>query len=188
MQEIELINECKKYNPLAQKIIYKKYYSLFLRISIRYVSDTEDAKDIVQDAFLKIFSNINSFKSEGSFEGWMKRIVVNDTLTFVKKKSKNNTESISEFSDIESNINNFKEETEDDQEDIHPKFTEEELLAAIHSLPEIYKIVFNLICIEHYSHKEASALLNISEENSRIRLMKARQKLKKIVMAKMVKV
>jgi RNA polymerase sigma-70 factor (ECF subfamily) len=188
MQEIELINECKKYNPLAQKIIYKKYYSLFLRISIRYVSDTEDAKDIVQDAFLKIFSNIKTFKSEGSFEGWMKRIVVNETLTFVKQKSKNNTESISDFSELENSKNNFIEETEANDEDIYPIFREEELLAAIHSLPEIYRIVFNLICIEHYSHKEVSALLNISEENSRIRLMKARQKLKKIVMAKMVKV
>ncbi len=184
MQEIELINECKKYNPTAQRIVYKKYYSLFLRISIRYVVDKEDAKDIVQDAFIKIFSSINKFKSEGSFEGWMKRIIVNDTLTFVKKKSKKNTESVSDFNELETTKNSFLTESEDNDDDNKPAFTEEELLEAIHSLPDEFRTVFNLVCIEEYSHKEVAALLTISEENSRIRLMKARQKLKKILEGK----
>jgi RNA polymerase sigma-70 factor (ECF subfamily) len=182
MQEIELINECKKYNPTAQRIVYKKYYSLFLRISIRYITDKEDAKDIVQEAFIKIFSSISKFKSEGSFEGWMKRIIVNDTLTFIKKKSKKNTESISDFNELETIKNNFLTESEDNDDD-KPTFTEEELLEAIHSLPDEFRTVFNLVCIEEYSHKEVATLLTISEENSRIRLMKARQKLKKILEA-----
>jgi RNA polymerase sigma-70 factor, ECF subfamily len=183
MNEKELINECKKYNPLAQKIVYKKYYSSFLRICIRYIIDKEEAKDIVQDGFLKIFSNVNKFKSEGSFEGWMKRIIINEALSYIKKKSKNKFEPISKFeSESDNEPNEYPDilyEAENERKE--SLYSEKELLNAIHSLPESIRNVFNLVCIEEYSHKETGNLLNISEENSRARLMKARKMLREIL-------
>jgi RNA polymerase sigma-70 factor, ECF subfamily len=186
MLETELINGCKKYNPAAQKAVYKTYYSIFIGISLRYTGDKEEAKDIVQEAFLKIFTNIEKYREEGSFEGWMKRIVINDTITYIKKKAKNRPSSLSDYEldllDKTQHPFNIGEESQ-----TNTVFSEEELLEAIHSLPEELRIVFNLICIEEYSHKEVASFLRISEENSRARLMKARQKLKKILEAKTVK-
>jgi RNA polymerase sigma-70 factor (ECF subfamily) len=179
MEEHELIVECKNYNPAAQRIIYKKYYPIFFNVCNRFIFDQDDRKDVLQDAFLKIFSNISKFRSDGSFEGWMKRIVINDALTYLKKKNKQNIKSFSELNEFDQNDINIMDENEEDEENRKHNFTEEELLNAIKSIPENLRIVFNLACIEGYSHKEIASVLTISEENSRIRLMTARKKIKK---------
>lgn len=178
MDEDELIAKCKSYNPEAQKVIYKKYFPVFFNICSRFIFDHDDRKDVLQEAFLKIFSNISKFRSDGSFEGWMKRIVINDALTYVKKKSKQSIKAFSELNEFDPNEINICDEFEEDDENRKYNFTEEELLTAIKSIPENLRIVFNLACMEGYSHKEIASFLAISEENSRIRLMTARKKIK----------
>ena len=124
----------------------------------------------MQDAFLKIFSNVGKFKGKGSFEGWMKRVLVNEALMSIRSKSAVQVDSIDDY-----DLEDYDSELEEDD---FVRFSNEQLYNALESLPDNYRSVFNLAVIEDYSHKEISQMLDISEANSRAILLKARRKLK----------
>ena len=171
--ENELIELCIKKQMHAQKSLYKIFSPKLFALACRYMSNKEDAKDILQESFIKIFENLASFKKNGSFEGWLKRIVVNTALSKYKKNQKNIINYSSDVNDLD--------DTEDDetQEETNSfmQLDEQTILMHIQQLPEEYRIVFNLAGIEGLSHKEISGLLGIKEETSRIRLLRARKKL-----------
>ncbi len=186
--EKELIAGCKKGEEKAQKVIYERYYRIMFGICIRYIKNHDEAKDVVQEGFIKIFLKINQYKDKGSFEGWMKRIIVNNAIDYLKKKSKElNKREDSELYHNQLSHNGYEKKTvkRDKTELLKEKpnygmiedaqFTHKELLEALHSIPELYGVVFNLHCIEGFSHAEIGNILNIDEKTSRTRLLRARR-------------
>lgn len=164
-QEINSIIELAlKGNQAAMGEIYRRFAPKLFALCLRYNSDRQDAEDALQDGFLCIFKNLSSFKGTGSFEGWMKRIVINESLKRLQNKPN--------FSDI-STAGTFIEDVS--LPDAISHLSEDELLNLIDSLPEGYKLVFNMYVIEGYSHLEIAEMLDINESTSRSQLVKARR-------------
>lgn len=159
----------------AQSILYKKCASTMLGVCMRYTNNRDEAEDIVQEGFIKVFERINSFRREGSFEGWIKRIMINQALNHYRKNRKQPYHSVIEEID-ETEIVDMEE-----QEPLNP-VPADTLLSMIQKLPEGYKMVFNLYVFEEYSHKEIAEALNISESTSKTQLMKGRRLLRKKIM------
>jgi RNA polymerase sigma-70 factor (ECF subfamily) len=187
MNEKELIKGCKRAEPLAMKTLYESYYSLMLGICMRYVGNRFDAEDLVQDGFVKIFKDIGSFSGRGSFEGWLKRVIINNTLMYLRKSKK-------EFSF--ENIDNIAmdEPASMDEEELSAEhrissaeFTKEELIDIINTLPTGYQKIVNLYIIDGYKHHEVSELLNISTGTSKSQLFKARKLIKKKLLEEAIK-
>ncbi len=176
-EEEILIEGCKKGNRTAQGKLYQYYASRMKGVCLRYGKNEDEAKDILQEAFIKIFSSINNFKSQqgGSFEGWIKRIIINTAISYYKKNKKfNQSHSLEEY---ENSVHDTITEEEDNTVD--SEITQAELLQALQELPEIFRMAFNLFYIEDYSHKEISELLSIDEKTSRTRLFRAKELLRK---------
>jgi RNA polymerase sigma factor (sigma-70 family) len=174
LTDTELIKGCIREEADCQKGLFNRYASSLLGVSIRYARTREDAEDILQDSFIKIFKKISQFKAEGSLGGWMKRVVVNTAL---KKYT------LSRYSK-ELSVEEVRENNDNSFEDA-PAFnhlTEKDLLALINNLPEGYKIIFNLYAIEGYAHDEIATMLNIKAGTSRSQLVKARNLLQKEIM------
>lgn len=169
--DAELVDKCIKSDMSAQKQLYITYSPKLYVICCRYASCKDDAKDILQDSFIKIFNSIETYKNSGSLEGWLKRIVVNTALSKYKQTKKR---IVSYSADVE-NLGEFADEEAYEEELNH--YDEHLLLEVIACLPDEYRIVFNLHCIENHSHKEIAELLSIKEETSRIRLLRARNKI-----------
>ncbi|MDB5271645.1 MAG: sigma-70 family polymerase sigma factor [Chitinophagaceae bacterium] len=176
LTEEEIINGCKQYNKAAQMVLYKQYVGKMNALSYRYVNSYDDAKDIVQESFIKIFSSISKYKGGGSLEGWIRRIIVNASIDYLKKKKRHIFVSLEQTDTLvtEENLS----ETDDEYSLDRTAFTNEELMSAINALPEMYKLIFNMHCIENYSHKEIADTLSIREDTSRSRLRRARLALK----------
>ncbi|SHN02398.1 RNA polymerase sigma-70 factor, ECF subfamily [Cyclobacterium lianum] len=170
-EEKDLINACLKGERMAQRELYGQYSGKFLPICIRYVKNRDLAQDVLVEGFMKIFESLPQFKNAGSFEGWMKRIMVNQALLTLRNNKNLRME-------VELEMHN-------DCRDFHTQqwdFGAEELLQIISALPVGYRTVFNLYAIEGYSHREISQMLDISESTSKSQLSRARmilqQKLK----------
>lgn len=168
MNELQIIAGCKEQKREAQKMLYEKFSRTMYSICLRYCSDTDSAQDLLQDGFMKVFSNINSFENKGSFEGWLKRVFINLALENLRKKKNliQSSEDIQNLPDV------VDDSTEDDQ---MYRISEAELLKMIQELPRGYSAVFNLYAIEDYSHKEIAEMLGISEGTSRSQYVRARQ-------------
>lgn len=175
LSEEDLVNGCKQQNKAAQMALYKKYAGKMNAVCYRYVNSYDDAKDITQDGFIKVFSSIKNYRGEGSLEGWIKRIMTNASIDYLKKKKSKVFVSIESDHDISSEQNDPEEEVS--LQNI--SFTAEELSKVIAALPDLYRVVFNMHCIENYSHKEIGELLSIKEDTSRTRLRSARKLLRK---------
>lgn len=187
----QLIKECKKYNKLAQRLLYEKYAPAMNGICMRYIPDREVVKDIVQDGFIKVFASIKQYNGTGSFEGWMKRIFVNTAISHLRKsKGKKflNIDDIEEKELSQVNITSYEsaEELSTDlgtqnnfQIVLAADFSEIELLDVLTKLPDKYRLVFNLFCIENFKHEEIAEMLKIDTATSRTRLMRAREMVKK---------
>jgi RNA polymerase sigma factor (sigma-70 family) len=166
-----ILKGCREGKRIAQKQLYEKYVSSMLAICLRYSKSRDEAEDLIQEGFLKIFHNINTYRKRGSLEGWIKRIMINHALNQYKKNRKIPfAEDVDEIN--ESEILLFDEEIDN----IEP-VPAETLLSMIQSLPEGYRMVFNLYVFEKYSHKEIAEAMNISENTSKTQLMKARRQL-----------
>jgi len=166
MKEIEtIIAGCLKEKRSAQQMLYKHYAGLMYGICLRYTGNKADAEDVLQDGFVKIYLNISRFRNEGSFEGWMKRIMVNTALCFLKQKTK------FQFIIQQNEIPDIIEDDEDLDYGIQPK----ELMNMIQALPHGSRMIFNLYVLEEYSHKEISEVLGISEGTSKSQLSRARK-------------
>lgn len=168
MDDATLIIECVKCNVKAQRFLFDKYAPKMLAVCMRYSKNKSDAEDILQDAFIKIFNNIGSFKNEGSLEGWIRRIMVNTSLDQIRKNNKfsNDTELDSVSFKLESNDFSFSSLETDD------------LLRMINNMPNGYKIVFNMFAIEGYSHQEIASILGVTENTSKSQYLRARSFLK----------
>ncbi|MBK7957053.1 MAG: sigma-70 family RNA polymerase sigma factor [Bacteroidetes bacterium] len=162
-EENDLIQKCIQGDRLAQKALYEKFSRKMYYICLRYTTFEEEAEDILQDGFVKVFKSIQSFEGKGSFEGWIRRIVVNTAIEYYRKKS--NHASLSELEDSE--FTGFEEHTIE-------SFSEKEILKLIQELPVGYRTVFNLYAIEGYSHKEIGEMLQISDGTSKSQLARAR--------------
>jgi RNA polymerase sigma factor (sigma-70 family) len=166
-----IVKGCREGKRTAQKQLYEKYVSSMLAICLRYSKSRDEAEDLIQEGFLKIFQNINTYRNHGSLEGWIKRIMINHALNQYKKNRK-----IPFAEDVETINENEILSVHDEPEYIEP-VPSETLLAMIQSLPEGYRMVFNLYVFEGYSHKEIAEAMNFSENTSKTQLMKARRQL-----------
>ena len=164
----KLIKQCAKNDKRAQKEIYQLFAGKLFSICLKYSKNRQEAQDNFQDGFITIFSKIGQFKFKGSFEGWLKRIMVNTVLLKYRNKSVLNivTEEIPD--EVVVDI---------DDDEISLDF----LLSLIQELPERYRLVFNLYVLDGYSHKEVSQMLHIAEGTSKSNLARARAILKQKV-------
>ncbi len=171
-KELELlIRNCQKGRYDAQKAIYDLLAPKMFGVCLRYCKNHDEAEDCLQEGFVKVFTNIDRFQFKGSFEGWVRRIVVNTVMEAYRKK--NPTVAVDDFTSF-----NLKADDDIDEE---PVVSEGDILKMIDSLPPQYKMVFNLFAIEEYSHEEIAQMLGISVGTSKSNLSRARQWLKEHV-------
>ena len=172
MSDQDLAQECVKSNPEAQKVLYERYYSRMLSLCLRYSDSKDDAKDSLHDGFILLFSKIELYSGKGSFEGWMRRLFVNNMLMKIRKK------------DI------FRESVSVDdvtwslpvKEDVFDKIRSKDVIKLISQMPQGYKVVFNMIVIEGYSYNEVAQELNISEVSVRSQLSRGRMWLRERIL------
>lgn len=170
MTEDELIRGCLQENAACQKEVFTRFAGRMLGVCNRYARNSADAEDILQDAFIKVFDKIHQFKSEGSFEGWIRRIVVNTAL---KKYSLRRYEKEVVGYEVKDKDETVLEPT------AYGHLTEKDLLNLINTLPDGYRLIFNLYVIEGYQHDEIADMLGIQSGTSRSQLVKARNMLQK---------
>ena len=165
----QIIQGCKDKQGSAQRQLYELVAGRMMGICLRYSKDDEEAKDLLQEGFIKVFQQIDAFRGEGSFEGWIKKIFINTALESIRKK-KLLTQPLEDEEDASDNF--LIQEN---------KLEAKELLQMIRKLPDGYRVVFNLYAIEGYSHKEIGRMMNISEGTSKSNLSRARIILQKKV-------
>jgi RNA polymerase sigma-70 factor (ECF subfamily) len=166
--ETELIQGCIRKDRQSQKALFKLFAPKMLSVCRRYARHHMEAEDILQDGFIKVFSNIESFKFNGSFEGWVRRIMVNTALKLVSKSAfKKETIGVEEYQDNHTDA------------EIFAKLSADDILNLVEQLPDGYRVVFNLYVIEGFSHRDIAEELQIEESTSRSQLVKARRILQK---------
>lgn len=164
--EISLIKACSNGDNKAFKKIYEIHSGTMYSICLRYMNNEDEAKDALQEGFIKVFKNISKFKFTGSFEGWMKRIFVNSSIELIRKRKMH-----LDVSELNSNELPLTAKIETGSMDA------EKMMTLVQQLPEGYRTVFNMFIVDGYSHKEISDYLEISESTSKTQLFKARKQL-----------
>ena len=167
--EREIIIQCKKNNLRYQEMLYKHFYNYAMGISLRYSYSREEALEIVNDSFLKVFSKIGQYNIQLSFKAWLRRIVIHTAIDYHRKHAK-----YKYHLDIEQVV----EESRDI--DVIDKLNVEDILQLLNKLPNQYRLIFNLYEIEGYSHKEIGEMMDISESTSRTQLTRAKKKLRNL--------
>ena len=162
----EILAGCMKGRPAAQQQLFDKYSRLLLGICNRYAQNIEEAEDVLQEGFVKIFLNIKDFKGEGSLLAWMRRIMINTAITHYHKMLKHRY-----HDDLDEIRETSLEEHSWDEAD----FTADELLKVIRQMPEGYRMVFNLYAVEGYKHREIAEILGIDENTSKSQYSRARR-------------
>lgn len=168
MSSIEkLLIECRKGDSKAQRALYKAFSKKMFMHCYRYLRNKEDAEDILVQGFLKVFQNLDKleYQNEKAFEGWIKKIIVNEALMFLRKKNTIVFYDHPEAEEVSAVDHDFA------------KLCADDIYAMIGALPTGLRTVFNLYAIEGYSHQEIAAMLEITESTSRSQLMKARRAL-----------
>jgi len=167
----ELIKRCKAGERKAQELLYKQFASKMLGVCFRYATDKMEAEDMLQNGFIKVFQKLADYRGEGSFEGWIRRIMVHSSIEYYRKHHK-----MMQLVDIEEAGN---------ESSVNPLATSRlaanDLLLLIQQLSPGYRIVFNLYAIEGYSHKEIAAIAGITEGASKSQLSRARSVLREQV-------
>ncbi len=166
-----IIQNCLKGRQDAQKMLYKAFYGLGMGICLRYSTAQEEAQEILNDSFLKVFSHLEVFDTEKAFKQWFSRIVVNTCIDFFRKRKKYAT-----TDDI-----SFAEEQTENMNALD-MISEQEILKMVQELPDSYKMVFNLFIIEGYKHEEIAEMLGIQVGTSKSNLAKARKWLQDRIM------
>jgi len=165
----KVIAGCKKDDRKAQESLYKRYAPLFLAMIRRYVKDEMEAEDVLVEAFVKIFGNLDQYSGNGSFEGWMKRIVVNEALMYLRKNQR-----YKHWEELE-NVQIAEPAT------VIPALEAKQIIQLLDFLPDGYRTVFNLYVIEGYKHREIADLLGISINTSKSQLILAKQRMKQLI-------
>jgi len=177
LNEKALVEQCRDQNRHAQKELFDRYFNKMMTICLRYLKSEDDALEALNNAFLKIFAKINQYKSEGSLEAWIKRIVINSSIDFVRsnKSYRANFIQTSEF-----HLYGEPEDADvlpDDKFDALD-FSKEEIFEMVEELPPATRVVFNLYVVDEFSHQQISENLKISEGTSKWHLSNARKMLK----------
>jgi RNA polymerase sigma-70 factor (ECF subfamily) len=171
MADDEIIRNCISGDARAQKALFDKYSRRMMGLCMRYAASREEAEDMLQEGWIKVFRNLYQFRFEGSAEGWIKRVVVNTCLELLRKNKKMahhlDVEAAEEIAVTEFNSNDI--------------LSAKDLLKMIHKLPSGYRTVFNLYAIEGYSHKEIGEMLGINENTSKSQYSRARAHLQKML-------
>jgi RNA polymerase sigma factor (sigma-70 family) len=177
-ENIDIITGCKKGNRKAQERLYKNYYRAMMTVCLRYTRNDEDAVEVLNNGFLRVFKNIQRYDpDQASLYTWIRTIVINSCLDFIKQK--NRVEKINEWNeDVEAHI----------EPDVISKMRAGELLEQVRRLTPATQTVFNLYVIEGYNHKEIGQLLNISEGTSKWHLSEARKVLQQLIKEPKVKI
>lgn len=168
MFQIELVEQCKINDRKAQLKLYKQYCDGMFCVAMRFLKNPDDAEDVLQESFIKAFQRIDQFKGEVTFGAWLKRIVVNRSIDFLKSKHQK-TEELNE---------GYLHLAEDEDWTVEDGITIEEVKTAIEELPDKYKYVVKLFLLEGYDHNEISQILEISDTASRTRLLRGKARLK----------
>lgn len=166
--EEQLVKKCKKGDRKAQYAVYQKWSGKMMSVCRRYVKTNEDAEEILSNGFVKVFKHIQSFESKGSFEGWIRRIMIHEALNYIRYQKNLFIETGDHWQ-------------EQGHEDLNESTDAQAVLSMIDDLPIGYKTVFNLFAIEGYPHKEIAQLLGITEGTSKSQLSKARKLLQERV-------
>ena len=165
----EIIDQCREGSQKAQFQLYKLYYKPMFSICMRLINNTAEAEDVMQEAFLKAFTKIDTYKGEVSFGAWMKRIVINRSLDYLKKRKV-------KFEEINEKTNQLPDYQMEIKE-VNMKVIKD----AIQKLPDGYRVVLSLFLIEGYDHEEISEILGISNSNSRTQYLRAKNKLRELL-------
>lgn len=168
------VSLCKEGHENGFMQIYQAYSKQMFSIALRILQDRQEAEDVLQESFIKVFKNIQSFKGDASFGSWLKRIVINHAINQIKKKK-------SEFDNIDT-IGTIIE----DEEIIYPTLSVDEIQSGINQLPDGYRIVLTLFLLEGYSHKEIADELGISESTSKTQYKRAKTKLRDLLTEKIM--
>lgn len=167
MEDIELARSCARGDEDARKELYIRYAAYLYALCIRYSGDRETARDLLHDAFIKIYETIGRYKPSGSLKAWCAKVAVNMAIDRIRKDGKVN------FTNIEAAYG-IEEEPSADDVTMIPR---EELMRMVNELPHAKRIIFNLFCVDGFSHKEIARMLNIKEKTSSSLLFKARGQL-----------
>lgn len=170
MDEAELVRRCVRRDRMAQKALYDTFSPKMYPLCCRYVKDSTDAEDVLVTAFTLILDKIEQFRGEGSLEGWIKRVVINESLNFLRKKKSMLPGADLEEVDVHLYAQHF-----------HDHLVTEDLLKMVGELPPGYRTVFNMYAIDGFSHQEIAEKLNISENTSKSQLSRARTYLQKLL-------
>lgn len=170
MTEKELIDGCKVGDRNAQHALYELYASSMMAICYRYTQNRDIASDLLHDGFITLFTHINDYKFKGSFEGWVRRIFITTSLTYLRNNKK--------FSDLNSDEMIW---IDDGSTDILDQITDKELMEKLAKLPDGYRTVINMYAIEGFSHKEIGSHLGIGESSSRSQFLRGKKLLKKLL-------
>ena len=174
-----LIEQSALNHRKSQEIIFRMFYGKMMAVSRRYTRNDDQAKDILQDAFIKVFGNISRYSFDGSFEGWVRRIVVNTAIDFTRK-AKNDYLLMNDAQTLENMDEQWAaEEVEEDSPEA--VLNVNDVIAAMQKLSNAYRTVFNLYVFESYSHQDIADALGITVGTSKSNLAKARMNLKKIL-------
>jgi RNA polymerase sigma-70 factor (ECF subfamily) len=164
MDDATLIIECVNGNPRAQRLLFDKFARKMFSVCLRYAKNEEQAEDVLQDGFVKVFGKLKDFKSEGSLEGWIRRIMVNTALDQIRKNNK-------QLGDTNIDDVGYKIENNDF---IVENMMADDLMKMVQAMPDGYKVFFNMFAIEGYSHSEIADTLGISENTSKSQYSRAR--------------
>lgn len=167
--ETDIINGCRQKKHRAQMALFDQYHPMLMGICVRYAKSNAEAEDILLMGLTRIFENIANYSGKGSFEGWMRKIMINVAIDNYRKNLKHYFHE--DFADLTTEEIGF--------DYIPDSFSVSDIIRTIQELPDGYRIVFNLYAIEGYSHKEIAKRLNISESTSKTQLLKARRKLRR---------
>jgi RNA polymerase sigma factor (sigma-70 family) len=172
LTEQQLITACQAQDRMAQKQLYEALAPRMLGVCRRYVTGKEDAEDVLIEAFFKVFDNIGRYEGKGSFEGWVRRIVVNEALMFLRKK---------QLLTVEPDEQTFNKIEHAEPENIEHQLAAKDILMLLEKLPTGYRTIFNLYVIEGFKHQEIADLLGISINTSKSQLILAKDRLQKMV-------
>lgn len=173
----EVVKACARGDAKYQKLLYKKMYSPMMAVCYRYAGRPEDAKDLFQEGFIKVFKKIDRFNFKGSLEGWIRRIMVNNAIDYYRKNK-------NKFAMSETLVKAEQIPEESDEEMFFEDISSRDLLDCVQQLTPMYRAVFNLYVLDDYTHAEIAEELSISEGTSKSNLSKAKRNLKKMVIEK----
>lgn len=164
LTEVEMIKGCIDGNRICQRELYDRFASKMLGVCMRYAKDRAEAEDMLQEGFIKVFKNIANFRDEGSFEGWIRKIMIFTAINLFNQRKRKFKESLdNELYDI----------AIDDQ--VIEKIAAKEIVALVQQMPEGYRTIFNLYAVEGYTHREIGEMMNIAEGTSKSQYSRAKQ-------------